>query len=92
MKRHHSPDFGPVLAGLGLLCALGCASAIWPAVEMVVGVTLAGLVGALLLAVAVRWGVRRLREHREDRADLAYAAAVRAARSTDMTTTARSQR
>ncbi len=61
-----------------LVCGLGLAGALSPAVEHAIGAAFA-LVGTLVLLVAVaRWVARRLRERREDRADALAAAAWRA--------------
>jgi hypothetical protein len=65
-----------VVAGLGVGCAVS------PALERAVNAVLAAVVVLGVTAVLVRVGYRWVRERMEDRADAAYAAQVRAARST----------
>jgi UPF0716 family protein affecting phage T7 exclusion len=72
-----SPDYPPIMAGLGLLLVLGLATSAWPVVGHLVGVGLAVLTAAALLALVARTGLRRLREYREDQADAAHATAAR---------------
>ena len=58
MNRHgpqDSADLPRLMAGITTACAAGCASALWPSVEHVVG---AGLIAAPLAAAAV-WAGRR---------------------------------
>ena len=64
MNRHgpqDSTDLPRLMAGIAAVCAAGCASALWPSVEHVVG---AGLVAAPLAAAAVWAGRREVRIRR----------------------------
>lgn len=72
-----SPDYPPIMGGLGLLALLGLAGSLWPVVAHLVGVGLGVLIAAALLALGARIGLRRLREYREDQADTTYAAVRR---------------
>lgn len=58
MNRHgpqDSTELPRLMAGITAVCAAGCASALWPAVEHAVGT---GLIAAPLAAAAV-WATRR---------------------------------
>ena len=64
MNRHgpqDSTDLPRLMGAITAMCAAGCASALWPAAEHVVG---AGLVAAPLAAAAVWAGRRELRIRR----------------------------
>lgn len=81
-----STDYHLCMALIGAVCTLGLASALVPAVEHAVSLGLVALAGLVLLGQAVRLLARWVRERREDRADLAYAAAVHANRPHTATT------
>ncbi|MBW0090637.1 hypothetical protein I4I73_17400 [Pseudonocardia sp. KRD-184] len=78
MTTHQTYEARLITALLALVCVIGCAGAIVPAVEQAVTLGLLTPGPLVVLAVAVRLGVRWLRERREDRADALTAAAWRA--------------
>jgi hypothetical protein len=67
--KTRSTEYRTLMAAIGAMCALGCASAIWPAVEQAVNAGLLAVVAAGLLGAAIRVAHRWARERREDRAD-----------------------
>lgn len=67
--KTRSTEYRALMAALGAVCALGCASAIWPAVERAVNAGLLTVAAAGLLGAAIRSAHRWARERREDRAD-----------------------
>lgn len=91
MNRHgpqDSTDLPRLMGVVGAVCAAGCASALWPAVEHVVG---AGVLAGPLAAAAVWAGRRELRIRRRladttstSTSELPRAAAT-AGRATDTT-------
>lgn len=78
MTTHQTYEARMITALIAVVCAIGCAAAIVPAVEHAVTLGLFTLGLLVVLAVAVRLGVRLLRERREDRADALTAATWRA--------------
>lgn len=78
MTAHQTYEARLITALIAVVCAIGCAAAIVPAVEHTVTLALLVLGGLALVAVAGRLGCRWLRERREDRADALTAAAWRA--------------
>ncbi|GAA3218419.1 hypothetical protein GCM10017691_01210 [Pseudonocardia petroleophila] len=78
MTTHQTYEARLITALIAVVCAIGCAAAIVPAVEHAVTLGLLTLGLLVVLAVAVRLGVRWLRERREDRADALTAATWRA--------------
>ncbi len=76
-----SGEYERIMLGVYAICALGCASAVLPWLEVLVGQVLAVL-AATTLGYKIWWWVQRwLRERREDRADIAYVNAVLTARA-----------
>jgi hypothetical protein len=67
--KTRSTEYRALMAAIGVVCALGCASAIWPAVEQAVNAGLLAVAAAGLLGAAARCAHRWARERREDRAD-----------------------
>ncbi|MGQ0576741.1 MAG: hypothetical protein ACT4RN_21450 [Pseudonocardia sp.] len=61
-----------------LVCGLACLAALVPAVEHAANLTAAGLLVGAALVLAVRLGLRTVRERREDHADALTAARWRA--------------
>lgn len=58
--------------------AIGCASAVVPAVEQTVTAVFIAIAVFAMAIAAIRYAARRIREHFEDRADARTAAAWRA--------------
>ncbi|OJY45018.1 hypothetical protein [Pseudonocardia sp. 73-21] len=71
-----SGEYERLMLGVLVICGLGCASAVFPWLEVLVGQVLVVLAVAGLLLAAIWWAQRWLRECREDRADIAYVNAV----------------
>lgn len=78
MTSHQLYEARLITTVFAVICTIACAAAIFPAVERAANLGLLGLGVLAVLAVAVRLGVRWLRERREDRADALTAAAWRA--------------
>ena len=68
-----------IMLPLSAVCVLGFASSIIPAVEATMTRAIVALVLLVAVAVALRLGVRWVRERIEDRADARTAAVVRSA-------------
>ena len=76
-----SGEYERLMIGVFVICGLGCASAVFPWLEVLVGQVLVVLAVADLLLAAIWWAQRWLREYREDRADIAHVNAVLTARA-----------
>jgi Mn2+/Fe2+ NRAMP family transporter len=72
-----------ITAVISAVCLLACVAAVIPGVEHAINTAVIVLGVLLVLIVAVRLGLRWLRERREDRADEVTAAAWRAAHQRD---------
>lgn len=72
-------DDAVVTTVTGAVCALGLAGALSPVVEHAVTLALLVIAALTVAVLAARWLARRLREHREDRADTLTAIAWRSA-------------
>jgi len=79
--RSSSEELDRTTIGIGAVCALGCASSVFPWLDVLVGQVLAVLTGTTLITAAARWATRWLREYREDRADIAHVNASLTARA-----------
>jgi hypothetical protein len=64
-----STEYQLIMAAICVVVGLGCASAIWPAVEHGVDAGLLAIAAAGLLGAAFRGAHRCARERHEDRAD-----------------------
>jgi cyanate permease len=76
-----SGEYERLMIGVWVVCGLGCASAVFPWLETLVGQVLAVLAATALLYKFLWWVQRWLRERREDRADIAHVNAVLTARA-----------
>ncbi len=76
-QHRRTQDRAVTLASLAF-SGVGLAGALSPAVEHAITTALVAVVVLVLLVVGARWVARRLREHREDRADALAAAVWRA--------------
>ncbi|SHL03522.1 hypothetical protein SAMN05443637_116160 [Pseudonocardia thermophila] len=73
-----SPDYPPLLAALLVVCVLGLAGALWPALDRAASLVGAGTLALTVIVALGRLLARWVRERREDRADLAAGARWRA--------------
>ncbi|MBN9100931.1 MAG: hypothetical protein J0I49_22885 [Pseudonocardia sp.] len=76
-----SGEYERLMLAVFVICGLGCASAFFPWLEVLVGQVLAVLAGTALLYKTLWWVQRWVRERREDRADIAHVNAVLTARA-----------
>jgi ABC-type transport system involved in cytochrome bd biosynthesis fused ATPase/permease subunit len=76
MTTHQTCEARLITTLIVVVCALGCAAAVVPAVEHAVTLGLLVLGLLALVTVAGRFSCRWLRERREDRADALTAAAA----------------
>lgn len=75
---HRDREARTITALISTVCLLACIAAVIPGVEHAINTAVVVLGALLVLIVAVRLGLRWLRERREDRADAITAAAWRA--------------
>jgi hypothetical protein len=76
-----SGEYERLMIAVCAICGLGCASAVIPWLEVLVGQVLAVLAATALLYKTAWWVQRWVRERREDRADIAHVNAVLTARA-----------
>jgi 4-hydroxybenzoate polyprenyltransferase len=76
-----SGEYARLMIAVCVIFGLGCASAVLPWLEVLVGQVLVVLAVTGLLLAAIWWVRRWLRECREDRADIAHVNAVLTARA-----------
>ena len=89
IAQHRTREARQITTVITLVCAVGFACAVVPAVEHTITVVLLIAAGLALIVVAGRVVARRVRERREDRADALVAAAWRARHAPHLLTTAR---
>lgn len=73
VARRRDAEANLITALLAVPCGAGFVGAVWPAADAAIGTTVAVLAAVLVALGAVRLLARRVREWREDRADLAAA-------------------
>jgi membrane protein implicated in regulation of membrane protease activity len=78
INQHRTREARQITTVIALVCAVGFAAAVVPAVEHTITVVLVTAAGLVLIVLAGRFAVRRVRERREDRADALAAEAWRA--------------
>ena len=77
--NHRDREARTITAAISAVCLIAFITTVIPGVEHAVNTVLIVLGALVALAVVVRFGLRWLRERREDRADEVTAAAWRAA-------------
>ena len=77
---NRSTEFRLIMLGIGALCGLAAASAVWPLIDVVMTVGLLGILGLLVAGYLGRELVRELQFRRDmralDRRDATRAAAL----------------
>jgi hypothetical protein len=77
---NRTTEFRLIMLGIGILCGLAAASAVWPVIDVVMTVGLLGVLGLLVAGYLGRELVRELRFRRDmralDRLDATRAAAL----------------
>jgi uncharacterized membrane protein YhaH (DUF805 family) len=91
LQQHRRHQDRTITTAVTLVCGLGLAGALSPAVEHAITTALVAVVVLALLVVSAPWAVRRLRERREDAADALAAVAWRARHMPDHPLTALDQ-
>lgn len=76
-----------ITTAAALLCALALLGVLVPGVEQTINLAVTGLAALALTTLVVRLLARRVREHREDRADALAAARWRAVHAPHLLTT-----
>ena len=87
IHQHRTREARQITTVTALVCAIGFASAVVPAVEHTITVVLIIAAGLALSVLAGRLVARAVRERREDRADALVAAAWRAHHAPHLLTT-----
>ncbi len=78
IQQHRRDRDRAVNLAVTVVCGLGLAGALSPAVERTIGAVLITLAAMILVVGLARWGLRVRRERREDAADALAGAAWRA--------------
>lgn len=88
IDQHRTHEARQITTVIALVCAVGFASAVVPAVEHTITVVLLIAAGLAVIVAAGRFTARRVRERREDRADALVADAWRARHAPHLLATA----
>lgn len=77
---NRTTEFRPIMLGIGIVCGLAAASAMWPVIDVVMTAGLLAILGLLVAGYLGRELVRELRFRRDmralDRRDATRAAAL----------------